>query len=136
MLRKLASAVLGVKESLNAALPALRSRLRHCVPCAVDRGPRPGQSGPGLPSDSRRRFWGLLAPFTPDDDLYGRDWPPRGRWTVTPVELTPARPLRGESPFLHAVWAFTLDDPGALPDIFASPVGEWTVVNLGEPDTP
>jgi len=79
----------GRQTPSDAAPTGLLARLRHSVPCASDRGPRPGQSGPGLRvlPTSGSQFWAIVAPFTPDDPLFGTVWPPRGRWRIAPVEL-------------------------------------------------
>jgi len=129
-------------KSSHAAPTTLRSRLRHCVPCAVDRGPRPGQSnGPGLPVLPSSRFWATIAPFTPDDDLFSGVWPLRGRWSVTELNFR----LAG---FPDRSYRRTWDDWDDLcaslnchdaPEPWWEPVprrlGTWRVLDLGEPGT-
>jgi len=134
--RVLASALRRVKASSDAAPTTLRSRLRHCIPCAVDRGPRPGQSnGPGLPVLPSSRFWATIAPFTPDDDLFSHVWPPRGLWTVIPLELIHSEP---DQPWIDRPWAwarfdqiwqaFVRDDPGIHNEPYT--LGTWRVLDL------
>jgi hypothetical protein len=130
----------GHRQNPTDAAPTVpRDRLRGSVPCASDRGPGPGQSnGPGLPVLPSSRFWGILAPFTPDDDLFGTFWPERGRWSVADVELIPALRLSDELRFSTSRNAIAHDDPGINPHVglwFAlhPTPGIWRVLYLSDP---
>lgn len=123
----------------DAAPTGFLARLRGSS-LALNHGRRhsPGSSGPGLPVLPSSRFWGILAPFTPDDDLFGTFWPERGRWSVADVELIPALRLSDELRFSTTRNAIAHDDPAINPHVglwFAlhPTPGIWRVLYLSDP---
>lgn len=134
----LASALASPVGSSDVAPTGRKARLRHRGPRNHRRGSnRPGSRSPGLPVLPSGRFWGVVAPFTPDDDLFGTIWYERGRAFSVPCEFIHIDRIAGQSwtTFDHTREPFARDDATEAQAYWWDPIprlAEWRILDLGQ----